>query len=225
MEVKEAIRVPCVYFAKPGVQNTYETFEIAKQRAQELGIKYIVLASTKGDTALKAVRFFEGYGTIVVTHAHGFRDPGVQEVPDESLRAIREAGGVVYTGTHVFAAAGRAIRKKFQTYQSEEIIANTLRMFGQGMKVVCEIVMMAADAGLVPTDGEVIAIAGTGRGADTAVVIRPVNTQDLFDLRVAEILCKPRFWVTPNPSRLAHGARSADSTPMRKLEGDISHSA
>jgi hypothetical protein len=39
----------------------------------------------------------------------------------------------------------------------------------------------------------VIAIAGTGRGADTAVVLRPTNAQTFFDMRIMEILCKPRF--------------------------------
>ena len=53
--------------------------------------------------------------------------------------------------------------------------------------------MMAADGGLVRTNEEVIAIAGTGRGADTAVVLQPVNSHDFFDLKVKEILCKPHF--------------------------------
>ncbi len=88
---------------------------------------------------------------------------------------------------------GRAVRKKLGTYELEEIIAYTLRIFGEGMKVVCEIALMAADAGLVRTDEPVIAIAGTGRGADTAVVLRPANAQTFFDMRIMEILCKPRL--------------------------------
>ena len=58
----------------------------------------------------------------------------------------------------------------------------------------CGIVwIMAADAGLVRTDEDIIAIAGSGRGADTAVVMRPANAHDFFDLKVREILCKPRL--------------------------------
>jgi hypothetical protein len=64
---------------------------------------------------------------------------------------------------------------------------------GEGMKVTLEIAMMAADAGLVRTDEEVIAIAGTAKGADTAVVLNPVNSHNFFNMRVKEILCKPRF--------------------------------
>jgi hypothetical protein len=85
------------------------------------------------------------------------------------------------------------VRKKLGTYELEEIIAYTLRIFGQGMKVACEIALMAADAGLVRTDEPAIAIAGTGQGADTAVVLRPANAQTFFDMRIMEILCKPRL--------------------------------
>ncbi len=85
------------------------------------------------------------------------------------------------------------MRKKFNMYLLGDIIVNTLRIFGQGMKVVCEIALMAADAGLVRTDEDVVVVAGSGRGADTAVVLRPVNSMDFFDLKVKEILCKPHF--------------------------------
>jgi hypothetical protein len=61
------------------------------------------------------------------------------------------------------------------------------------MKVACEIAAMAADAGLVRTDEEIIAIGGTGRGADTAVVIQPEYTHRFFNLKVKEIICKPRL--------------------------------
>jgi hypothetical protein len=85
------------------------------------------------------------------------------------------------------------MRNKYNTYVIGDIIANTLRVFGQGVKVACEIALMAADAGLVRTDEDVISIAGTSRGADTAIVLRPVNTHNFFDLKVKEILCKPRL--------------------------------
>ena len=61
------------------------------------------------------------------------------------------------------------------------------------MKVACEITIMAADAGLVRTDEEVIAIAGTHSGADTAIVVQPSNANRFFNLRVKEIICKPRL--------------------------------
>jgi hypothetical protein len=52
---------------------------------------------------------------------------------------------------------------------------------------------MAADAGLIRTDEEAIGIGGSGGGADAAVVLQPANTHTFFDLRVKEIICKPRL--------------------------------
>lgn len=182
-----------VYFDKPGRENTEEVFRIARERAEELDIKTVVIASTKGDTAVRAVALFKGFRVICVTHSTGFHGPDNQQFTEENRKIVESQGGIVLTTTHAFAGVSRAVRNKFNTYIIGDIVAGCLRIFGDGMKVVCEIVMMAADGGLVRTDEEVVAIAGTGRGADTAVVLTPVNSQNFFDLRVKEILCKPRF--------------------------------
>jgi len=182
-----------VYFDKPGAENTEETLRIAKLRAEELGIKTIVVATTVGSTAVRSVEVFAGMRVVVVTHYTGMREPNFQEFTEENRQKVESKGGVVLTTAHAFTGIGGAMRKRFNMYLLGDIIANTLRTFGQGMKVVCEIALMAADAGLVHTDEDIIAIAGTGRGADTAVVLKPVNSMDFFDLRVKEILCKPHL--------------------------------
>jgi hypothetical protein len=187
------IQVTAVYFEKPDKENTERTFELAKRRAEELGIETILVASTRGETGMKACESFRGYDVVVVTHSTGFKEPNYQELTDENRAAIEATGGTILTCQHTFGGVGRAVRKKLGTYELEEIIAYTLRLFGEGMKVAVEIALMAADAGLVRTDEPVIAIAGTGRGADTAVVLKPANVQAFFDLRILEILCKPRL--------------------------------
>jgi hypothetical protein len=95
------------------------------------------------------------------------------------------------TCQHAFGGVGRAVRRKLGTYQVDEIMAHTLRTFGEGIKVSAELCLMAADAGQVRTDLAVVSIAGSGRGADTAAVIKPANAQDFFDLRFLEIICMP----------------------------------
>jgi hypothetical protein len=186
------IEVQGVYFAESGSANTEKTLERAKKRAEQLGIKTIVVASTSGETGVKAVKMFANCKVVVVTHATGFPAPDVQELTQQNRAKILEKGGMILTGTHAFGGVGRAVRRKLNTYQVDEIIAHTLRLFGQGAKVACEIVLMAADAGLIRTDEEVISIGGTGNGADTALVIKPAHTHDFFELRVREVLCKPR---------------------------------
>ena len=166
---------------------------IAKQRAEELGINTILVASTKGNTAVRAMDVLQGLRVIIVTHVTGFRTPDTQEFTEESRKIVEDKGGIILTTAHAFAGLSRAMRHKYNMYVWGEVIADTLRIFGQGMKVACEIPLMAADAGLVNTDEDVISIAGTSRGADTALVLRPVYTHNFFDLKVKEILCKPHL--------------------------------
>jgi hypothetical protein len=182
-----------VYFEEPGTGNTDETLRIARARADELGIKTIIVATTGGDTALKAVDVFKGMKVVAVTHATGMREPNYQEVSDEVLQQIKDKGGIVLTTNHAFTGIGGAMRKKFDMHLLGDIIASTLRIFGAGTKVACEISLMAADAGLVRAGEDAIAIGGTHRGADTALVLKPVNTNDFFDMQIQEILCKPHF--------------------------------
>jgi hypothetical protein len=182
-----------VYFDRPGQENTEEVFRVARKRAEELGIKTVVVASTRGETAVKAMEAFHGFRVICVTHSHGFREVNTQTFTEENRRIVESKGGIILTATHIFAGISRAVRNQFNTYIIGDIVASVLRVLGEGMKVVCEMAMMAADAGLVRTDEEIVVIAGTGKGADTAVVLTPVNSQNFFDLKVKEILCKPRF--------------------------------
>jgi len=184
-----------VYFERPGKDNTEEALRLAKERSEELGIKDIVVASTTGYTARKATEYFnpQEYNLVIVTHCYGFREPNKNEFPENLRKDLEEKGVKVLTTTHALSGSvERAIRKQLGTWMPVEIIANTLRIFGEGMKVVVEIALMAADSGLVRTDRDVISIAGTGRGADTAVVLRPEYTFRFFDLRVKEIICMPR---------------------------------
>jgi hypothetical protein len=165
------MEIRTVYFPEPGGANTQKTFEVVKKRAEELGIKTIVIASTSGETGLKAVNTFANHKVVVVTHTTGYQAPDAQELTHQNRAKILEKGGMLLTATHAFGGVGRAIRRKFNTYQVDEIIAQTLRVFGQGTKVACEIVLMAADAGLIRTDEEVISIGGTGRGAALCQIV------------------------------------------------------
>ena len=185
--------IAATYFEETGAANTDAVLAIVQKRAGELGIDTIVVATTSGATGVKAAEAFSGKNVVAVTHYTGFNAPDDQQLTEENRARLNELGATVHTATHGLGAIGRAISRKMETAQADDIVANTLRLFGQGMKVTCEIVAMAADAGLVRTDQEVIAIAGSSSGADTAIVAQPANVSDFFDLKVKEILCKPRL--------------------------------
>jgi len=181
-----------VYFQAPGEQNTESVLELVKGYAQAEGIRDIVVASTTGETGVKASRLFKGFNVVVVSHHVGFQEPGVWELKEENCRRILENGAKILTATHALSGVERAIRKNFGTIMPLELIAYTLRLFGEGTKVCVEITIMAADAGLIPVDRDIIAIGGTGRGADTALVIRSASASRFFDLEIREIIAKPR---------------------------------
>lgn len=179
------------YFEKPGKQNVDALLELAKAYADKEGIEDVVVASTSGETGAKASRVFKGRNVVVVTHFSGFQEKGKSELQEEHRREILGNGAKVFTGTHALSSAERAIRKDFGTLQPLELIANVLRLMGEGTKVCVEIALMAADAGLIPTDRDILAIGGTGRGADTALRILPANTSRFFELRIREVIAKP----------------------------------
>ena len=137
-------------------------------------------------TILKA-----GIQIIAVSHVAGFSKPNVQEMTDEIRKELISKGVKVLTAQHAFGGVGRAVRNKLSTFQVDEIMAFTLRIFGQGTKVAIELALMAADAGLVRTDEDVISVGGSATGADSALVIRPANAHNFFDLKVRQIICKP----------------------------------
>jgi len=181
-----------LYFASPGKANTDALLNFVKDYAKAVGVNHIVVASTTGETGVKASEVFKDFNVVVVTHHAGLTEPGAQELTEENRLKILENGAHVLTATHALSSVERAIRKEFGTIQPLELIAHTLRRMGEGTKVCVEITLMAADAGLIPMDRDIIAVAGSSQGADTALLIKPANASRFFDLKIREIIAKPR---------------------------------
>lgn len=181
-----------VYFSERGKANTDRTLELAKERADELGIRSVVIASYTGYTGVKASEVFKGFNLVVDAGMVGFREPNDIRMDPANLKVMERNGAKVFHALHSFGTLGRAIKNKFGPIQVDEIIANVLRLLGQGVKVACECACMACDAGLIRSGEEAISIGGSGGGADTAIVLTPSNTHRFFDMKIHEIICKPR---------------------------------
>ena len=178
-------------FEKKGPVNTETTIQLAVERAQALGIRHFVVASNSGETA----QVLLNHGVeqvVVVTHHNGYLQPGCQEMAPEMMGKLQGVGAKLLTTTHLLGGIDRAVENKFGGSYPGGIVAHTLRMLGQGTKVCVEIAVMALDAGLIPHGEDIMAIGGSGRGADTAAVLRPAHAKDFFDCKVREIVCKPR---------------------------------
>jgi len=180
-----------VYFDKAGPENTDATLRVVKEWADRLDIVDVVVATTSGATGIKAAQLLNKHHVLVVTHAAGFQNENDEELLPDYKSKIEGLGARILTCQHAFGGVNRAVRYKFSTYELDELIANALRIFGQGVKVAAEIVLMATDAGLLKSDRDVIAIGGTESGADTAILVKPANTFRFFDLKIRGILCKP----------------------------------
>ncbi len=187
-------KVETVYFSEPGRVNSREALLLAKLRADQLEIRDVIVASYTGETGALAAEIFKGYNLVVVAGMVGYLEPNQDRLKPEYRKAIEDNGGKILRACHSFGGLGRAVNRKFNAIQVDEVIAHVLRLFGAGVKVACECACMAADAGLIRTDREVISLGGNGTGADTAVVILPSNTHRFFDTRIREIVCKPRVW-------------------------------
>jgi len=187
----DEIVVPCVYFKQGGKASSRRTLEVASQRARELNVDQVVVATTTGETGVQALDYFPGESLVIVTHSTGFVRPDFQQLPSDVRRKLEAAGVQVLTCQHALGGVNRAVRKKLNTYQLDEIIAYTLRLFGQGTKVAVEIALMSADAGKITTARPCISIGGTSEGADTALLLKAAHAQDFFDLRILEFLAKP----------------------------------
>lgn len=179
-----------VYFEKGGREHTEIVLELVKKKAMTRGISKIVLASTRGATARAAAEVLEGTNLqmVVVPWQYGFAEKqGVpqQPFPTDLIPELQAKGHRVHFGTMLFHT------EELYGTQTPRVIANTLRIFSEGIKVCVEIIMMATDGGWLAKGEQVIAVAGTGAGADTAVIALAAPSTKMNTLRIQEILCKP----------------------------------
>jgi len=195
------------YWEKAGKEHTEETLKIALKAAKDRGIDTVLISSTTGYTAELAVPIYKDSGlkVIVVTHATGYREKGVQMMNPETRKKLKDAGYKIVTCTDVLTGAvGAGVgrqrpgksdpqegRLPWITPPPNVIVANTLRMFSQGVKVCSEIAMMAVDCNAIPSGAKVVTVAGSHAGADTAMVLEASESSRIRDVKLHEILCKP----------------------------------
>jgi len=182
-------------FEKPGRENTDETCRIAIERAVSMGNAPIVAATTTGAAGARFCEIAKEMGfkgkVVLVTHAYGSHKPGENALKEEHRAAMIEYGATLVTAAHVLSGVERAMSSKFQGVYPAEIMANTLRMLSQGIKVVVEIGSMALDNGAIPYGEPIVCVGGTGGGLDTVVTMNPAHANKIFDTKIHEVLSMP----------------------------------
>lgn len=184
-------------FSKPGTENTEAALRIALQAASEMDMP-IVLASNTGATAETLLRLQKETGLsasiVMVGQVYGFSKPGTAALSDVTCAKLEADGVRIVVAAHALSGAERSISRKFGGVYPAELVANALRMFSQGVKVCVEVGMMAMDCGALAYGKPVVAVGGSGRGADTVCIMTPSYTADFLSTRIHEILCKPGLY-------------------------------
>jgi len=180
------------YFKTPGKVNTEKTVELATTYAKENNIKQIVVATYSGETALKVKEKAPDLEVIAVTLHAGTNSKEKKEAWEKNLEKLKEKGVIPVRGVQSLSGVERAMHKRYGGMFPLMLLSDALRLLSDGAKVGVEVSLMAADAGYISPDKEVISIAGTGGGADTALLLKPTYTTKLFELGIKEIICMPK---------------------------------
>jgi len=186
------------YFEMPGKQNTDDVLSLSVARAREANLTHMVVATSSGESALRALELTkdDNIKVVAVTLHVGFSGEGEDRVSEENRHKLTDSGAAVVTGIHALSGLERAFSNRFKGTSRSEVTAEVIRgLFGHGMKVCVECALMAADAGAVPVgpDVEVMALGGRGSGLDTAVILRPSHAKTFFTMEIREIVALPRL--------------------------------
>jgi len=195
-----------LYFQKPGPHNTDNVIRAVKERAKEDNVKYVVVASISGQTALRVAEELKKLGILVVCVSgfpgwgtqHGIEYPFVKKKTRERLEKLN----VPIVDKMPSTLSGDTIDYGLARYgymPVSWVVAETLEAVGgYGLKTAVEVALMATDSGTVPPAVNVISIAGSDKGADTAIVARTAYSSSMFSrdsaqrFQVLEIIAMPR---------------------------------
>ncbi len=184
-----------IYFNEIKEENTDKLLEAVKKYQEESGIKHIVISSDSGLSALKLSKLLNNpeINIVDVTLHSGFRGGDTTSWNEKYKEELIQRGVQCHMGTHALSGINRGMSKKFGGFNPAELVAETYRTISVGLKVAVEVSIMAADAGLVPTDEEIIAIGGhSTKGVDTAIVLNTAHMNNVFDLSIHEIIAITR---------------------------------
>lgn len=194
---------PCIYFEHTGRQNTDKVVELVRERLDVGDLRTVIVASTTGYTAMKLADALVGRVDIRIVSVG--ETPLIREwgakypVLDPDVKYQLEEKGVIVADQIPYLLHSSVLDySQWKAPSAEEIFRESLYAFGQGFKVAVEVTLIAVASGFIEPFQDVIAIGGTSRGADTAIVLRATFPNHVFStekhkrLIIREVVCKPR---------------------------------
>ena len=202
----EIVKREVYYFDEPGEENTQLVTEAVSQRLEAGGIEKVIVASTSGETAAKFARSLKGKAELVCVSEAPYRQEWGEEWPclKKEFRQELEGLGVAIIDRAPYVFHNSILEAaRWSGGFPERLMKETLYCFGQGMKVAVEVALMAVSCGYITPFEDVIGVGGSGKGADTAIVLRATYPASLFDkdptkrLEIKEIIAMPaskKWW-------------------------------
>ena len=115
----------------------------------------------------------------------------------------------VVQGSRPFAPPSRSVGWDYPT--AEGVLDKALTVFDAGTKIAIEAAIMAADAGEVEEGVEIVSCAGTYKGLDTALVVKPTYSMNFFAaFEITEVIVRPRHRVRRLPEYEFENWRKGD---------------
>ena len=194
------------YFDEPGEENTQLVIEAVSQRLKAGGIRKVIVASTSGKTAVEFARSLKGKAELICVSESPYRREWGEEWPclKQEFRQEMEKLGVTIIDKAPYVFHSSVLESaRWSDAFPERVVKETLYSFGQGMKVAVEVTVTGVSCGYVPPYEDVIGVGGSGKGADTAIVLRATYPASLFDkdtakrLEIKEIIAMPiskKWW-------------------------------
>lgn len=189
-----------LYFEKDNVDQLDEVVAVVKRVVDEEKIRYVIVASGTGRSGLRFAEALKDRDVKLVIVTSPATSPFTR-LPDfsENIRKLKEIGIPLVQGPYMFDSIPESYaREKGMGWGStvSSIIANTLRLFCQGIQVAPTVTVPAVEAGYVPEGVEAAVVAGTKGTINTACVVRASSAYNFFNDKKGfcfkEILCMPR---------------------------------
>jgi hypothetical protein len=186
------------YFLQEGRDNLPECLKIAFQAATKQHVDKIVIFTARGEGVQLALDTFcsqDEYSKIKLVavtfpQAKAFSADGKPlevRISDETERVMREHGVPVVRAHLPFDPIAPPFKDRGVLAQDLSLVESALNIFGGGMSLCVQAVVLACDAGAIGLGEHVIAMT-----SDTAILVQAApTTRMLRELVIREILCKP----------------------------------
>jgi len=199
------------FFEDPGPENTEKVVEVVAERVGEGDVDAVVVASISGRTAIRIAERLRRTGreTRVVCVSgppswKKFPEYKFPLVAEKDRRALEALGVRLIDWVEepfrplVFRNWWERKTLKVRRPEADLFWMTLISVGGHGLRTAVEVVFMAVEAKAVKIGDRVIGVAGTGEGADAAVVTRAsrfetaVGRDPSKRFKVEEILAMPK---------------------------------